>query len=715
MAKIIRPRRQVLDPNQMPLIVPDSSWVRPTELPDLTNVGDTALDTENLDNGLNGGRGPGWAFPNNEETGGHMAGVSAAWFQGNELKSIYVPLEHPDTECFDRDVVKRWVGHILKRKKGRLKFCNAGYDLGWFNSALDLELPDEDLIDDIGCQAMMLDENRKARPGFESAFSLDGIADWLGIPGKDERLLRDAAFAYGYKGKDVKRFLAKLPGKFVGPYAEQDAVTTLLSDEILRPRISEERMDDAYATEMQLIPVVHSMRKRGVRINEDRLSQTYDTLMARYQRNCDAIYAITKMRASIDEIRDRTWLVNTCDNHKIDEYKRDIDTDGHKKDKEEAGFTKDWMRASKHPLIRHIAEAKQCHEAATKFVESYLMKSVYRGRIHANINQFMSEEGGTRTHRFSYSAPPLQQMPSRPDPVEGWDVTEYIATQLRTSFEPEVGELWFAPDYSQQEYRLIVHYAFLLDCGKADEAVRKYNEDPNTDFHNLVVAMTGLTRRRAKDVNFAKAYGAGVPKFAIMTGMELEEAGQVMGQYDTEMPFVKELNEVCEREAQNRGFIRMIDGARGHFDDWEPRWLDRAEKQRGYAERFMMGPCRIEEARARCEKTGHPWYGKRLKRSDTRKAMNKLIQGSAARQVKKAMVACWRAGYRTIMLQIHDELAFSLTKEKDGRAIGEIMRNVIKLKVPMRVDEEYGETWGTAKYDFADGHKAGKGRLAMAA
>lgn len=129
----------------------------------------------------------------------------------------------------------------------------------------------------------------------------------------------------------------------------------------------------------------------------------------------------------------------------------------------------------------------------------------------------------------------------------------------------------------------------------------------------------------------------------------------------------------------------------------------------------MMGPCRIEEARARCERTGHPWYGKRLKRSETRKAMNRLIQGSAARQVKKAMVACWRAGYRTIMLQIHDELAFSLTKEKDGQAIGEIMRNVIRLRVPMRVDEEYGETWGSAKYKFAEGHKAGKGRLAMAA
>jgi DNA polymerase I-like protein with 3'-5' exonuclease and polymerase domains len=706
MVRAVKPRRQVLNPDQIPLIVPDSSWVRPSELPDLTNVGDVALDSENLDQGLITGRGPGWAFRNNRSVGGWMAGVSAAWRQGGEVKSIYVPIEHPDSDCFDKDVLARWVKHILRRKRGRIKFCNAGYDLGWFNAELDLELPDGSIIDDVGCQAMMLDENRKAKPGFKSAFSLDGIADWLGIPGKDERLLRDGAHAYGYAGKDVKKFIAKLPSKFVGPYAEADAVATLLADEIMRPLISEDAMDDAYQTEMDLVPVIHSMRKRGIRLNVERCAQLGDRLMARYEANCKKIYDLTKMRCSIDEIRDRGWLIKICDMNKIDEYKKEAEGGG-----EDTGFTKDWMRASKSPLIRAIAEAKQCHEAATKFVKSYLLDSVYRGRIHANINQFMSEDGGTRSHRFSYSEPPLQQMPSRPDPVEGWDVTEEIARELRMSFEPEEGELWFAPDYSQQEYRLIVHYAYLLECGKAAEAVAKYNTDPKTDFHNLVVEMTGLTRRRAKDVNFAKAYGAGVPKFALMTGMELEEAASVMGQYDGEMPFVKELNEICSREAQSRGYIRMIDGARSHFDDWEPNWLDRAEKSRGYAQKYMMAPCRWEEAQVRQRTQGHPWFGKKLKRSDTRKAMNRLIQGSAARQVKKAMVECWKAGYRTIMLQIHDELAFSLTKEKDGRAIGEIMRNVIQLRVPMRVDEEYGQSWGTAKYPFADARKAGKGAL----
>jgi DNA polymerase I-like protein with 3'-5' exonuclease and polymerase domains len=121
-----------------------------------------------------------------------------------------------------------------------------------------------------------------------------------------------------------------------------------------------------------------------------------------------------------------------------------------------------------------------------------------------------------------------------------------------------------------------------------------------------------------------------------------------------------------------------------------------------------MAPCRRDEALERCDTKGHPWYGKALRRADTRKAMNRLIQGSAARQTKKAMALCYREGYLA-MLQMHDELAFSLSKEKDGKRIGEIMRSAIIISVPMRVDEEYGTTWGSAKYPFADARKAGKG------
>jgi len=703
MAKSIKPRRQILNPAQIPLITPTSDWTRPDELPDLSRADTVAIDTENKDIGLIVGKGPGWAFQQ-REAAGYVAGVSAAWRQDGEVRSIYVPIEHPDSDNFDKDAVRRWLKQsVLKKRSGRnLVFCNAVYDIGWLNTGFGLDAPVGDMINDIACEAMMLDENRRAITGFSKPYGLDAIANWCGLPGKDESLLRDAAFSYGYKGDAVKAHIADIPARYVGPYAAQDAVATLLSHEHMIDRVIEE-CGDAYNTEMNIVPLIFEMRRRGIRLNEERAVVLQDTLMTRYEAACDRVYEITKMRVSIDELRQRDWLIRICDMHGIDEYKKET-ADG----KTDAEFTKNWMRAHSHPLPRAIAEAKQCHEAATKFVGNYLLKYVYRGRIHANINQFLSEDGGTRSHRFSYSEPPLQQMPSRPDPVEGWDVTGEIARELRMSFEAEVGELWFAPDYSQQEYRLIVHYAFLLKCTKADEAVAKYLSDPNTDFHNLVVELTGLTRRRAKDVNFAKAYGAGVPKFALMTGMDIEEAARVMGQYDGEMPFVKQLNEICEREAQRKGYIRLIDGARSHFDDWEC-WLSKSEREDGWRSGKPMTPCRIDEARRRQQDERHPWYGKRVRRADTRKAMNRLIQGSAARQVKKAMLDCYRAGYIP-MLQIHDELAFSFTRLEQGEEVAQIMRDTIKVSVPMRVDAEWGEVWGTAKYSFADARVAGKGK-----
>jgi len=213
----------------------------------------------------------------------------------------------------------------------------------------------------------------------------------------------------------------------------------------------------------------------------------------------------------------------------------------------------------------------------------------------------------------------------------------------------------------------------------------------------MVAEMTGLARKPAKDTNFAKAYGAGVSKFAIMTGKTHEEAEALMQQYDRELPFVKDLYDLCQKKAERTGFIRLLDGARIHFDMWEPSWLSQEEKARGWGSfgKFKMGFCRIEEAQQRQRDETHPWYGKRLRRAECRKAMNGLIQGSAARQTKLAMRACWREGYLPL-IQMHDELGFSQSRAKDGERIAQIMRDVVRLTVPMAVDAEYGTSWGQA-------------------
>jgi len=89
-------------------------------------------------------------------------------------------------------------------------------------------------------------------------------------------------------------------------------------------------------------------------------------------------------------------------------------------------------------------------------------------------------------------------------------------------------------------------------------------------------------------------------------------------------------------------------------------------------------------------------YGQRIKRSGTYKGLNRLIQGSAADQVKSAMVALHKAGINS-MLQVHDELALSVNSKAEAEAAAEIMAAAVKLEVPSRCDVEVGPTWGSAK------------------
>jgi DNA polymerase I-like protein with 3'-5' exonuclease and polymerase domains len=343
----------------------------------------------------------------------------------------------------------------------------------------------------------------------------------------------------------------------------------------------------------------------------------------------------------------------------------------------QGSFTKDWMSKHEHWLPQLAFKASQAHDAADKFIETFLLSFHHNGRLHAEIHSFRDDTGGTRSHRFSYSNPPLQQMPAR---------DSEISAMIRGCFLPEKDEYWASPDYSQQEYRLIVHFAALMNLSKVDDAVQQYINDPKTDYHSLVAEMTGLERKRAKDTNFAKAFGAGVGKFAAMIGKSIEEARAIYEQYDERLPFVSALSDRCKTAADTRGYIKLIDGARCHFDLWELSWREKGEEWQ---------PPRTKDAAEAA------WPGRRLRRSYTHKAMNRLIQGSAARQTKLAMRACWREGL-VPLLQMHDELPFSCAREEDGLLAAEIMRDVVKLEVPVAVDLEWGPNWGMAKHTWED-------------
>lgn len=242
---------------------------------------------------------------------------------------------------------------------------------------------------------------------------------------------------------------------------------------------------------------------------------------------------------------------------------------------------------------------------------------------------------------------------------------------------------------SQQEPRLAVHFSALCRLHGSDEAVHYYATDPLADFHTMVARLAGIPRDQAKIINLGLMYGMGIDKLAASLGMTVEDASALMGVYHARVPWVKGLTETCSRLASDRGWIRLLDGARCHFDLWAPI-RDREER-----------PLRLAEAREQEESRAAHWgrAPRRLVRAGTHKAMNRLVQGSAARQTKLAMLECHRQEI-PILVQMHDELGFSTATEALGERVAEIMRSVVRLRVPVKVDVEYGRSWGSAKHSW---------------
>jgi DNA polymerase I-like protein with 3'-5' exonuclease and polymerase domains len=330
-------------------------------------------------------------------------------------------------------------------------------------------------------------------------------------------------------------------------------------------------------------------------------------------------------------------------------------------------FDKNFLSSHDSPLAQMVVKAREINKARTTFIDS-ILKHSYRGRIHAEIHQMRSDQGGTVTGRFSYSNPNLQQIPAR---------NQIIGPMIRSLFIPEKNHQWGIFDYSQQEPRLIAHYASIKSFTGASKFVEAYQEDDTTDFHQLVADMADIGRKQAKTINLGLFYGMGKGKLMSQLGVDLETATELLTAYHERVPFVKKLMNDTMNKAGSKGYLRTLLGRKCRFELWEPsnEWGSKA----------------LPFKEAKNEYGGESM----IKRAWTYKALNRLIQGSAADQTKQAMVDLHKEGY-TAHIQVHDELDFSIASEKDSANIKDIMENCVELLVPSKVDVELGESWGDA-------------------
>ena len=603
----------------------------PDELKDLRGHKEIAIDLETNDPHLK-------QLGSGNVTGrGHIAGVAVAV----EGWSGYYPIQHEQGGNMDKKLVLEWLQDILNQENTTFIFHNAMYDVCWLRSTgLTIKGP----IVDTMIAASLIDENRLS-------YQLNTLSKhYVGI-GKDEKILIEAAKEYGL---DPKADMWRLPSMFVGQYAERDAESTLKLWQRLKVELYNQELMDVFTLETKLFPCLVDMRFKGVRVDLEKAQNIKLNLIKREETLIKKIKNLTGVEVEIMAARS---IAKAFDKLKLP-YDRTAKSN-------EPSFTKNFLQNHPHELPQAIAEARELNKAHTTFIDS-ITKHAVNGRIHADINQIRSDAGGTVTGRFSMSNPNLQQIPARhPE----------LGPMIRSIFIPEEKTKWGSFDYSQQEPRILVHYAKLQNLTGVDEIVDAYNAG-DADFHQVVADMAGIERKQAKTINLGLMYGMGKNKLMAELGLMKESAEKLIRQYHSKAPFVKQLMDNVSRKANDRGKIRTLLGRACHFDLWQPVQFG------------VFKPLPLEQARKE--------YDEPLKRAFTYKALNKLIQGSAADMTKKSMVALYENGIIP-HIQIHDEVDISVESDEKAEKIINIMESAVELQVPNKVDYEKGDNWGEIK------------------
>ena len=617
---------------QKPLFTPQSEWFLPDDFPDLSKYDEIAIDLETKDPDL---KTKGSSSMRGE---GDVVGIAVAvknW-------AGYYPIAHESGPNLERAKVLGWFADVLKTKADKI-FHNAIYDLCWIHR---LGLTVHGTIVDTMIMASLVNENR-------FRYDLNSVSyDYTGM-GKNETALNEAAKEWGI---DPKAEMYKLPAMYVGEYAEKDAEITLALWQELKKEINFQDLQSIVELEQEVLPCILDMKIKGVRVSEKQVDQLEYQLKKSYDHYIKTIHDETGI---YPEVWAAKSIESICLRLGIDDFDRTEKT-------KKPSFTKNYLknhRGHKNSnILRALASARELDKLRNTFLES-IKNYVYKGRIHADIHQLRGDFGGTITGRLSYSNPNLQQLPNYTK----------LGMGIRSIFMPEEGHRWGCFDYSQQEPRLVVHYAALQNLYGVDEVLEAYREG-DADFHTIVADMAEIPRSQAKTINLGLFYGMGKNKLQAELGINKQKAEELFSQYHNKVPFVKKLMDNVMNRAQDSGKIRTLLGRLCRFHLWEPN-------QFGIHKALPHDAALLE-------------HGPGIKRAYTYKALNRLIQGSAADMTKKAMVELHKEGI-TPHIQVHDELDISVDNNADK--IKEIMESAVKLEIDNKVDYESGPNWGTIK------------------
>ena len=545
----------------------------------------------------------------------------------------------------------------------RLIVChNSKFD--WHMSRESGIIFPRDRVDCTMVRAALIDEHLLT-------YDLDSLGmKYVGY-GKDTALYARLAELFG--GKPTKHAQAqnmhRAPKTVVAPYAKQDSRTTLCLWHWQQKEIEKQGIQQVCQLERDLMPVIVEMERTGVRVNVERAQEAVVDI----NRQAKTLHHQLNTLAGFEvNPNPSNSIKKLFDPKQVDG--RWILCDGTVARPTPAGapsIDADVLRSMKHPAAAMILRLRKIIKTRDTFLTGHILGHHHNGVIHANYNQTKSDNDlGTGTGRFSINDPALQQIHKR---------DEDIASVVRAVFIPDDRCDWVCNDWAQMDFRVFAHYV------KDRQILKMYEDDPDTDFHQVVSDLTGIPRKprfagdaNAKQINLGLVFGMGQGTLAEEMGlpytMESDSKGKewkkpgpeavaVFERYHEAIPGVSSLLKGASSVARARGFVRTIMGRRIRFPH------------------------------------GH----------FTHKAGGLIFQGSAADALKVKLVELDRyfrdidCGAR-LMLNVHDEFDTSVPQGMDHvhKEISRIVTKFdgidtpIKFRVPIRTDQGIGSHWWEA-------------------
>ena len=645
---------------------------------DLRGIDTVAVDIETYDPNL---KTKGLGAIRND---GFICGIAVA--TGKD--TAYFPLRHSDTDIDPERIDKIW--EVLNKKIFQNEnitkiFHNAMYDVCWIRAITGKMIKGR--IVDTMIAASVINENR-------FKYSLDSLSKDYLDEGKYKYDLQQKTLEWsGGTVKDPMTNMHKLPASIVKDYAKQDVDLTYKLwnlfnkkiDEVLYTKEDGEQKTcrKIFELETKLFLCLVDMKFKGVKIDTAQAILFGRHLKKRRDQIIKAIQSKTGIRV---DIWAASSIKNLLEHQKITDYK---ETPKSKMPQ----LPKDYLKTHKNKCLRMIAKAREYDKAVNTFIEG-LLSYVHEGRIHADINQIRSDAGGTVTGRFSMSNPNLQQIPSK----------GFIGKKMRELFIPDEGYKWGSFDYSQQEPRIVVHYAIKIGLPGTEDLQQEFDRD-DADFHQIVADMANISRKQAKTINLGLFYGMGKIKLQKELGLDSVEAKTLFNDYHNRVPFVRDLSQQLIQFSKKNKLLFTLYDRFCRFDKWETtnkEWnpeTNRFNQVTLYTEKDAREAFKAEMLDKYKQNKIDPNYMDYFERyytpAFTYKALNRLIQGSAADMTKKAMVDLYEQGI-VPHIQIHDELCFSTT-DHESKLIIKTMEKTIPLEVKNKVDYESGPNWGTIK------------------